>query len=189
MTDVARLIDQAVLNSSVENRTWIVRALGEHESSLVRYAKLFVGDVDTARDIVQDTFLKLCRHTAESAEAQDRLQQTNLKAWLFRVCRNRAIDICRKENRMKLLKPNELDTAVEDAQRPTDQVQQQEQTEILNDRISELPQKQQEVLRLKFQSGLTYREIAEVMDVSATNVGFLLHTAIGKLRLQMGEES
>ena len=90
---------------------------------------------------------------------------------------------------MKLLKPNELDTAVEDAQRPTDQIQQQEQTEILNDRISELPQKQQEVLRLKFQSGLTYREIAEVMDVSATNVGFLLHTAIGKLRLQMGAES
>ena len=93
MTDVARLIDQAVLNSSVENRTWIVRALGEHESSLVRYAKLFVGDVDTARDIVQDTFLKLCRHTAESAEAQDRLQQSNLKAWLYRVCRNRAIDL------------------------------------------------------------------------------------------------
>lgn len=90
---------------------------------------------------------------------------------------------------MKLLKPNELDTAVEDAQRPADQIQQQEQTEILNDRISLLPQKQQEVLRLKFQSGLSYREIAEVMDVSATNVGFLLHTAIGKLRMQMGAES
>ena len=185
MTEMARLIDQAALNSNPENRCWIVRALGEHESSLVRYAMMFVGDVDRARDIVQDTFLKLCRHAKEQGQE---LEETNLKGWLYRVCRNRAIDICRKENRMKVVEPNELDVA-EDANQPSQRLQQHESAEQLDKQISELPKQQQEALRLKYQGGLSYREIAEVMGTTTNNVGVLLHTAIGKLRLQLGPES
>ena len=39
--------------------------------------------------------------------------------------------------------------------------------------------------RLKFHGGLSYREIAEVMGITSTNVGFILHTAISKLRQRM----
>ncbi len=45
-----------------------------------------------------------------------------------------------------------------------------------------LTDRQQEVVRLKFQGGLSYREIAEVMDTTVTNVGVLLHKAIKKIR-------
>ena len=41
---------------------------------------------------------------------------------------------------------------------------------------------QREVIRLKFQNDLSYKEIAEVTGLSATNVGFLLHVALKKLR-------
>ena len=181
MTEMARLIDQAALNSNPENRCWIVRALGEHESSLVRYAMMFVGDVDRARDIVQDTFLKLCWQRHE-------LDETHVKGWLYRVCRNRAIDVCRKESRMKVVEPRDLDVAGHE-NGPGHKINQQESSEQLDSQISKLPKQQQEALRLKYQGGLSYREIAEVMDTTTNNVGVLLHTAIGKLRLQLGAES
>ena len=53
--------------------------------------------------------------------------------------------------------------------------------------LSRLSANQQEVIRLKFQHGLKYREIAEVTGLSVTNVGFLIHTGIKKLRDALGE--
>jgi RNA polymerase sigma-70 factor (ECF subfamily) len=49
-----------------------------------------------------------------------------------------------------------------------------------------LPEREQEVLRLKFQGGLSYEEIARVTGLSASNVGFLIHSAVKKLRARLG---
>jgi RNA polymerase sigma-70 factor (ECF subfamily) len=48
-----------------------------------------------------------------------------------------------------------------------------------------LPERQQEAVRLKFQQNLTYRQIAEVLDITESNVGFILHTALTTLRNDM----
>ncbi len=55
--------------------------------------------------------------------------------------------------------------------------------------MESLPPKQQEVLRLKFQQGLTYREISQVTQESIGNVGWLLHKGLKSLkeRLAGGE--
>ena len=51
--------------------------------------------------------------------------------------------------------------------------------------LARLPKNQQEVVRLKFQYGLTYREITQVTNLTIGNVGFLIHTAIKTIRRQM----
>ena len=48
--------------------------------------------------------------------------------------------------------------------------------------LADLPTNQQEVVRLKFQDGLSYRDIAEVTGLTQSNVGYLLHTAVKRLR-------
>ncbi len=48
-----------------------------------------------------------------------------------------------------------------------------------------LPENQREVVRLKFQNDLSYKEIAEVTELSVSNVGFLLHTALKTLRSRL----
>jgi RNA polymerase sigma-70 factor (ECF subfamily) len=48
--------------------------------------------------------------------------------------------------------------------------------------ISHLPPNQQEVIRLKFQNGFSYKEISRITALSVTNVGFLIHTAVSRLR-------
>ena len=57
-----------------------------------------------------------------------------------------------------------------------------EEGDTVSRQIAQLSKNQQEVLKLKFHGQLSYEEIARVTGLTATNVGFLLHTAIRKLR-------
>ncbi len=158
------------------HRESIRGALAEHEGALVRYADSIVHDLDRARDVVQDTFLKLCR--------QKQLPDNGgrMAAWLFRVCRNRAIDVCRKECRMKTTAESTLERENDSGALPDEIALKKESAIEVARQVAELPERQQEILRLKFEGGLSYAEIAEVMDLTKTNVGFILHTAIAKLR-------
>lgn len=158
---------------------WLRNAIEQHEHMLVRYAQQFVHDTDRARDVAQDTFMKLVDYD----RTHDRLKEKHLTKWLFRVCRNRAIDIARKEKRMKFAPSEQFDERIESsAAAPDAAALAEERQETLLSHIATLTSNQQEVLRLKFHGGLSYQEIAEVTGLTKTNVGFLLHTAISKLR-------
>lgn len=139
---------------------------------------LITGDLESARDVVQDTFVRLC------AEDQARLD-SHLAQWLFTVCRNRALDVQRKERRMKPLSDVEMDSQVSPEPSPAAQAERREAAGEALSLLEGLPKNQQEVLRLKFQNGLSYEEISKVMNLTVTNVGFLIHTAIKTLRGRM----
>ena len=147
-------------------------------------------DPDRARDIVQDTFLQLCRSATN--ELKERMPQ-----WLYTVCRNRAVDVIRKERRMKQMptlddnsgRHNDALDPVDTEAMPHESIEAVETAADLLKQINTLPDRQQEVLRLKFHAGLSYKEIASVMDLSSSNVGFILHTAISKLRQRMTQVS
>lgn len=174
--------------------SWIKTAIEQHEDALLRYAQHFVFDIETARDVVQDTFLKLCRQSEKSEDGLKEIRQ-RLAPWLFTVCRNRAIDVGRKERRMKLASENQLDgqsgssnnlaNQKIDLSEPSAAMERSESAAGLMRQVATLPDRQQEVLRLKFHAGLSYKEIAEVTGLTSSNVGFVLHTAISKLRQKM----
>jgi RNA polymerase sigma-70 factor (ECF subfamily) len=54
------------------------------------------------------------------------------------------------------------------------------------EKIESLPDNQREVIRLKFQQGLSYKEISAVTGLSVSNVGFLIHTGIKRVRENLG---
>ena len=68
---------------------------------------------------------------------------------------------------------------------PADEVEQNETTSRVLKMLSHLPPNQREVIRLKFQAGLSYRQISEVTGLSESNVGFLIHTGLKTLRQQL----
>jgi RNA polymerase sigma-70 factor (ECF subfamily) len=153
---------------------WISSAVQEYEGALVRYATQITGDLDRGRDVVQDTFLRLCKQDPE--ELDGRLAQ-----WLFTVCRNRALDIRRKEDRMKTMSQDRA-AAQSDAGMGVDKVEQQETVDQVSHFIDGLSENQRDVVRLKFQNGLSYKEISTITELSVSNVGYLIHTAIKSLR-------
>jgi len=157
---------------------WIQQAIKDHEGPLLRYAVTFVHEIETARDIVQETFLKLCRQKPQDIRPK-------LAQWLFTVCRNRAIDIQRKESRMQPSTDFVLGNQPAAGASPESGMVRDETEAKLWGHVATLPDRQQEVLRLKFSGGLSYREIAGVTGLTVSNVGVILHTAIAKLRTNM----
>jgi RNA polymerase sigma-70 factor (ECF subfamily) len=157
---------------------WVREAMGRHEAALLRYAQSLTGDPDLARDVVQDTFLKLCEQEPE--ELSDRLAP-----WLFTVCRNRVLDVVRKERRMSPLTEVDLETRESAGPNPAAAAATSDATTTVLALMDELPVNQREVVRLKFQGQMSYEEISAVTELSVGNVGFLLHTAIRTLRARM----
>lgn len=153
-------------------------AMREYESRLVRYACSILNDLDRARDVVQDTFIKLYQ------QEPDKVSHA-LKAWLFTVCRNRCFDVMRKERRLVLVAEESLAACRHTDQDPCLLLQRQEaQGEVLRF-LARLPENQREVIRLKFQNDMSYKEISEVTNLSVSNVGFLIHTGLKRLRSLM----
>lgn len=158
----------------------VVGAVAAHEAALLRYAGRLLGDSDRARDVVQDCFVRLL--AARRAEVEGHLAE-----WLFTVCRHRAVDVLRKEGRMSRLDlGGETDAArgalIADEPRPGRAMEEAETQAALLGLIDRLPPNQQEVIRLKFQTGFSYKEISRITELSVSNVGFLIHTAVARLR-------
>jgi len=156
-------------------------ALRQFERPLVGYAThLLGGDAERARDVVQEAFFRLC------AEPRERVEP-HLREWLYAVCRNLAFDIRRKERRMQPISDAQADGFVSLDDDPTAVVEREDAYTHVADALQSLSANQQEVVRLKFQHGMSYKQISEVTKLSATNVGFLLHTALKLLRQKLGE--
>ncbi len=132
---------------------WIIAALRRFEHPLILYARRIINDPERARDVVQDTFLKLCRRPREEVEPR-------LAEWLYTVCRNGALDVTRKERRMKVVEQESEPASGGGG--PALVVERQEEGRMALELLAALPEKQREVLCLKFQGGLSYGEISRV---------------------------
>lgn len=161
---------------------------GQHMDALVRrfqrpllkYATRILGDSDRARDVVQETFIKFEKHEqTDDAPAK----------WLFTVCRNGALNICRKEKRMTYLDQELLETRESEQPAPFETLEQKEASGFLLNILGTLPPRQQEVLQLKFQNDLSYQEISEITQLSVSNVGVIMHNALKTLRQRYGQAS
>lgn len=156
--------------------------LDDYQAPLVRYAAHITGDLELARDVVQDTFLRLWKQKKQRVEG-------HLAQWLFTVCRNRALDVLRKEKRMKTMTGTLNLEPASSAPGPAQLLERRETMNHVLLALESLPPREQEVLRLKFQNGLSYREIAATVGISVGNVGYLIHTAVKKVRAELERRS
>lgn len=170
--------------------------LHRYERPLVRYALSIVGDLESARDAVQETFIRLSRlipnepdseleseagdGASESRTALNFDNPKHVEAWLFTVCRHRAIDHQRKHSRIIPMPLPEDHTSNEPG--PAAAIESRDTEANLLRLLDRLSPNQREVIRLKFQNDLSYQEIANITQLSVTNVGFILHTGLKKLR-------
>jgi RNA polymerase sigma-70 factor (ECF subfamily) len=162
-----------------DDRLWFRSRMEEHEAALLRYAARITGDADRARDVVQDTFLRLFRQERKAVEA-------HLLQWLFTVCRNRALDVRRKEGRMSTTDDLGFAALKSPDPPPGAALETRETLGRVLALLDRLPARQQEVIRLKFQNGLSYKEISGITSHSVSYVGVLIHEGMKTLRARLG---
>jgi len=160
-----------------QDHEWVVAAARRFERPLLAYVRRLLADDHRGQDIVQEAFLRLCRQPRSEVEQ-------HVGPWLYAVCRRHAVDVLRKENRMSA-----LSETVEPATNtgPSETVETTDLSRAVLRRLESFPPSQQEAVRLKFLQQFSYREIAEVMNLSESHVGVLIHTALKKLRQAFAE--
>ncbi|MBE7498556.1 MAG: sigma-70 family RNA polymerase sigma factor [Verrucomicrobiaceae bacterium] len=152
------------------------RALDQYESSLIAYAAgILGGDIERARDVVQDALLRL--YLTEPGKVRE-----NLKSWLYTVCRNRALDILRKDHRLDIGNEEIMEASPAHGPDPVQFAANRELYEQIWRCVDRLRPNQREVVRLKFLHDCSYQEIASITGLTVGNVGFIMHHAIKKLR-------
>ena len=159
----------------LSREAFVEQALAVHEAALMAYATTILNDLDRARDVVQDTFIRLCAQDPSKLEA-------GLKSWLFTVCRNRALDVLRKDKRSQPLDDLRWKKFAGPGLQPDEQADRQERLLQITGVLDRLSANQREVIILKFQQDLSYREIHEITGLSTGNIGFLIHAGLKRLR-------
>ena len=140
-----------------------------------------VGNLDDAKDVLQDAFIKCWRHRQSLNEI------SNLKAWIFRVAVNTARDYRKSAwSRKRKMLPDEL-SVVSRTKTPERELMHSEQRQQLQQAVFQLRPEEQEVFLLRQNGELTYEAIAEAVAVPVGTVKTRMRAAIRQLREAMGE--
>lgn len=161
--------------TAASDRAWVEAAVAEHEGGLLRFASTIVG-ATAAFDVVQDTFVELC--TADRTKVEG-----HLAAWLFTVCRNRAISARRKTARLRPEEEASVDVMADSS--PGRAIEAKDEARLVAAAMQGLAERDREVVSLRFAGDLSYKEIAEVTGLSVSHVGVILHQAIKSVRAEV----
>ncbi len=149
------------------------RFFEELESPLIAYAYQILRDHEEARDQVQEAFKRMIK--------EEKLIE-NPKAWLYRATRNLCISHIRKHKRMqKEGEEKQLDffasqmVETNDFNNPAEKLERSEKINRVVHFVSLLPQDSKNLLKMKFDKKLSYREISQQTGLTEGNVGYKLH--------------
>jgi RNA polymerase sigma-70 factor (ECF subfamily) len=142
-----------------------------YQGFVYRQAWGYLRNTDAARDAAQEVFIRAYQGIrclrAEKA----------LRRWLYRICRNLCLNIIRKQKtEQELLRMEPAPTHPDTSLRVS-----------LMGLISRLDDPYREVITLRYYNDLTYAEIAEVLDISISNVKVRLFRARKMLKTMLGE--
>jgi RNA polymerase sigma-70 factor (ECF subfamily) len=136
-------------------------------------------DGGSAEEIAQDVMVTVWR----KAELFDRTQAT-VSTWIFRIARNRRIDVFRHARKPDL-DPEEPMVLPAGVEAPGERLEAKEAEGRVRDALQELPEEQLTMLKLAFYEGLSHREIADRLAVPLGTVKSRIRLAFLKMKSRL----
>lgn len=146
-----------------------------YSDALFRFAYFQVSDREVAKDIVQDVFMETWKCIAGGGEIN------NMRAYLYRVARNRIIDHYRKHKTQSLDAIQESGVDFGDERGSATAEAQMEASHILR-LLENVEQKYREPVLLRYIEGMGVKEVAEILGETENNASVLIHRGIEKLK-------
>ena len=143
---------------------------------LFAYVYARVGQVHLAEDLVADVFERAYTK-ADSLRSKEAYS-----TWLFTIARNAIISNARKHSRETIVDPDVMgDISPSTASVETEILAREEQSAVAR-LVRDFPQREQDIISLKFDAELSNHQIAEIMDLSEPNVRVIIFRTLRKLR-------
>lgn len=150
------------------------------KDKLYRLAFRITLDTAEAEDVVQDTMIKVWNLRDQWS------QLDSVEAYCLTVARNLAIDRSQKSEAQNTELTPEMQS-MPDALAPDDCLEQDEQLRIVHQLINELPEKQRTILQLRDVEEKSYKEIADILQLTEEQVKVNLFRARQRIKLKYNE--
>ncbi len=141
--------------------------------SVYNFARMMVREATGAEEVLQETFLAVAR----SAKAYE--PRGTFRTWLMRIARNRCLNRLESQRtRREILVDEDAGVIVQYPSReavPLERILADEQMDLLQKALLDLPDRQREVITLYAFEEMTYQQIAEVLDLPVNTVKTLIH--------------
>ena len=152
-------------------------AFARYQSELLGTLYYLVGNVEDARDALQETFIKCWRNRAKLNEIE------NLKAWIFRIALNTGRDLRASAWRRRRQSLDGNEQMIETTQSgPQQTAAQREELKQVRAALADLRPEEQEVFLLRENGDLTYEQIGEALGLPTGTVKTRMRLALTKLR-------
>tara|TARA_B110000305_G_C19296735_1_gene567011 strand:- start:99 stop:689 length:591 start_codon:yes stop_codon:yes gene_type:complete len=168
--------DQDLVSRYIKgNELALEMLINRHKDRLFGYINNLLKDKQLAEDIFQDVFIKVI-HTIKAGKYNE---EGKFLPWVMRISHNMVIDYFRKAKRMQTTSGNENFDIFDTIKRTDPNVEDEMMAVQVQDDVKKLieflPDDQKEVLKLRYYSELSFKEIAEETNVS-------INTALGRMR-------
>ena len=179
--DRARFGDLLVRVATVQDRAAYSEIFAYYAPRVKAWLMRLGADSALAEEIAQDVMVTVWR----KAGLFDR-RQASVSTWIFRIARNRRIDVFRRTKR-PALDPEEEMILPAGVEAPDAAIEAMETETRVRAAMQDLPEEQVLLLRLAFYDGLSHREIAEKLDVPLGTVKSRIRLAFGKMKARLDD--
>ncbi|MDT8341818.1 MAG: sigma-70 family RNA polymerase sigma factor [Longimicrobiales bacterium] len=157
-----------------------------HRSAVYRFVRFRVATREAAEDVTSEVFLKALRSLDRFDE-----RRASPRTWLMRIARNAVTDHLRRLRRRGSLHVSldRVPDLVADVPSPDERLLREERIQALLNASARLGKRDQEVLALRYGSGLENPEIAEALGISPNAAAVRLHRALARLRAELDEHT
>ena len=154
-----------------------------HMDAAHNLAKWLLRNEEDAQDVVQEAYLRAFKSFAG-------FHGSNGRAWLLTIVRNTSYTLLKKNRAVDLTTTfdEEIHTAGHESVSPATIIEQSEDAELIKEAMDELPAEFREILVLRHQEGLSYKEIADIAQIPPGTVMSRLARARAKLRECLGAQ-
>ncbi len=149
----------------METKPTLETLFESEEGPLLGFAYGIVGRREVAEELVQDGFFRLHEHW-DTVE--------NPRAWIYRAVRNLCLSHLRKHSRETISEDTGLRTADENPE-PDEALGRREAIGMVRLFLSELPEKDRQLIHLKYHEDLRYSDIGKQTGLTVGNVGYRMH--------------
>jgi len=147
-----------------------------HNRALFDFFAKVTGSRITAEDLVQDVFFRILKYRKTFRE------DSHFKAWMFHIARNARVDYYRKHQTDAVTAQDATDHLPSRFGLPGHDLEQEQQTLLLECALFQLPPDKREVLILSRYQDMKYEDIAELLGCEVTTIKVRVYRAIRELR-------
>lgn len=161
-----------------------------HKNKVFGYISMYIRDQALAEDIFQDTFLKVIQ-SLKAGRYQD---NGRFISWVMRIAHNLIIDHFRREKQMNVISNDDYESDIFNSKKlceanVEDVIVKRQVIRDVRRLIQMLPEDQREVVILRHYTGLSFKEIADITNVSINTALGRMRYALINIRKMMGENN